>query len=63
MTFAKRAFLKAVTTFSASLASFLTANATGLFNVDWKMALSVSGFAALLSVLAAIKKLDPEAEG
>jgi hypothetical protein len=54
-----RAFLlatveRAIRSFAASLASLLTAAGTGLLDTNWFEKLSVSGMAALVSVLLAI---------
>jgi hypothetical protein len=54
-----RAFLlatveRAIRSFAASLASLLTAAGTGLLDTSWFEKLSVSGMAALVSVLLAI---------
>lgn len=45
---------RAIKTLAQSLVAFLTANATGVLDIDWKNALSVSAFAMLLSVLTSI---------
>jgi hypothetical protein len=54
-----RAFLvatleRAIRSFSASLASLLTASGTGLLDTNWVEKLSVSAMAALVSVLLAV---------
>lgn len=45
---------RAIRSFAASLASLLTAAGTGLLNTDWGEKLSVSGMAALVTVLFAV---------
>jgi len=54
-----RAFLlatseRAIRSFAASLASLLTATGTGLLDTNWFEKLSVSGMAALVTVLLAV---------
>jgi hypothetical protein len=54
-----RAFLvatseRAIRSFAASLASLLTAAGTGVLDTNWSEKLSVSGMAALVTVLLAI---------
>jgi hypothetical protein len=54
-----RAFLlatleRAIRSFAASLASLLTAAGTGLLDTNWFEKLSVSGMAALVTVLLAV---------
>lgn len=56
---------RAVKTFCQTEAALLTAAGTGLLDTDWTSSLSVSGMAALLSVLTtvggdAIRKPDAE---
>lgn len=48
------AFERAVKTFAQAAVGFLTADATGLLDVQWEQAASVSGFAALLSLLTSV---------
>ena len=50
-TFWQATIERTVKTFAETLAATLTANATGLIDVDWKASLSVAGFASLLAVL------------
>lgn len=50
-TFWKDTAERAVKTFAQSLAAVLTAGATGVLDVDWVNALSVSLLATLVSVL------------
>ena len=45
---------RAVKTFAQTEAALLTAAGTGLLDTDWLTSLSVSGMAALLSVLTTI---------
>lgn len=45
---------RAVKTFAQSLAAVLTAGATGVLDVDWTNALSVSLLATLVSVLTSL---------
>lgn len=45
---------RAARTFAQALAAFLVASTTGLLEVDWAQALSVSGMATLLSVLTSL---------
>lgn len=45
---------RAARTFAQALAAFLVASTTGLLEVDWVQALSVSGMATLLSVLTSL---------
>jgi hypothetical protein len=45
---------RALKTFAQALAATLVAGATSLLDVGWMQALSVAGFAALLSVLSSI---------
>ncbi|MGY0187127.1 holin [Lactococcus petauri] len=45
---------RAVKTFAQSLAAVLTAGATGVLDVDWMNALSVSLLATLVSVLTSL---------
>jgi hypothetical protein len=54
-----RAFLiatleRAIRSFSASLASLLTAGGTGILDTDWGDKFSVAGMAALVTILLAI---------
>lgn len=52
--FAKATLERAVKTFAQSAVALLTANATGLLDVDWAQLASVSGLAAVVSVLTSI---------
>ncbi len=52
--FAKAALERAVKTFAQSAVALITANATGLLDVDWAQLASVSGLAALVSILTSI---------
>ena len=45
---------RALRTLAQALGAFLVASSTGLLEVDWAQALSVSGMAALLSVLTSV---------
>ena len=45
---------RAARTFAQALAAFLVASTTGLLEVDWPQALSVTGMATLLSVLTSL---------
>lgn len=45
---------RAVKTLAQAAVAFLAAGATGLINVDWVQLASVSGLAALVSVLTSI---------
>lgn len=47
-------FERAVKTFAQSAVALITANATGLLDVDWVQIGSVSGLAALVSILTSI---------
>lgn len=53
-TFWKDTAERAVKTFAQSLAAVLTAGATGVLDVDWMNALSVSLLATLVSVLTSL---------
>lgn len=53
-TFWKDTAERAVKTFAQSLAAVLAAGATGVLDVDWMNALSVSLLATLVSVLTSI---------
>ncbi|MCG3096705.1 holin [Lactococcus petauri] len=53
-TFLKDTAERAVKTFAQSLAAVLTAGATGVLDVDWMNALSVSLLATLVSVLTSL---------
>lgn len=48
------AFDRAVSTVAQSAVAVLTANVTGLLDVDWVQILSVSGLAGAVSVLTSI---------
>lgn len=56
----KAAGIRAVKTFAQSAVALITAQATGLLDVDWEALASVSGLAALVSVLTSLGGL-PEA--
>ena len=45
---------RAVKTLAQTAAALITADATGLLNVDWPQTGSVAGLAALLSILTSI---------
>lgn len=45
---------RAIKTFAQAAVAILAANATGLLDVDWVQLASVSGLAALVSVLTSI---------
>jgi len=47
-------FDRAISTFAQAGVAVLTAGATGLLDVDWQQALSVSGLAATVSVLTSV---------
>lgn len=49
--YVRRVGVKAVRTFAQTAGAMLTAAGTGLLDTDWVTMLSVSGMAALLSVL------------
>jgi hypothetical protein len=53
-TFWKDTAERAVKTFAQSMAAVLTAGVTGVLDVDWMNALSVSLLAALVSVLTSV---------
>lgn len=53
-TFWKDTVERAVKTFAQSLAAVMTAGATGVLDVDWVNALSVSLLATLVSVLTSV---------
>ncbi len=52
--FWKAAVERAVKTFAQAAVAFLAAGLTGLLEVDWVQLASVSGLAALISVLTSI---------
>ncbi|WP_208321932.1 holin [Paramicrobacterium chengjingii] len=52
--FWKAGIERAVKTFAQACVAFLAAGATGLIEVDWVQLASVSGLAALVSVLTSI---------
>ena len=56
----KAAGIRAIKTFAQSAVALITAQATGLLDVDWAALASVSGLAALVSVLTSLGGL-PEA--
>ncbi len=45
---------RAVSTFAQAAVAVLTANATGLLDVDWAQMLSVSGLAGAVSILTSV---------
>jgi hypothetical protein len=45
---------RAIATFAQASIGALTASATGILDIEWQQTLSVSGFAALVSVLTSI---------
>lgn len=53
-TFWKDTLERAIKTFAQSLAAVMTAGATGVLDVDWVNALSVSLLATLVSVLTSV---------
>lgn len=53
-TFLKDTAERAVKTFAQSMAAVLTAGVTGVLDVDWMNALSVSLLATLVSVLTSV---------
>lgn len=53
-TFWKQAAERAVKTFAQSALAVLTASATGILGIDWPGLLSVSGLAAVASILMSI---------
>lgn len=52
--FWKAAFERGVKTFAQALAALLVGEGVGLLTIDWSGVLSVSGLAALVSVLTSI---------
>lgn len=50
--------VRAVKTFAQSAIAVITAQATGLLNIDWLNMLSIAGLAALLSVLTSVASGD-----
>ena len=52
--FAKAAVERAVKTFAQTEAALLTAAGTGLLDTDFKVSLSVSGMAAVISILTSV---------
>lgn len=52
--FWKAAAERAVKTFAQTAAALLTGNVTGLLEVDWISLVSVSGLAALVSLLTSV---------
>ena len=56
--FWKGAIERSVKTFAQTLAAYFVIGTTGLLEVDWPVALSVSGAAALASVLTSIGNAD-----
>lgn len=52
--FWKAAFERAVKTVAQSAVALITANATGLLDVDWIQLASVSGLAGLVSILTSV---------
>lgn len=54
LNYAKATAERAIKTVAQSAVALITANATGLLDVDWIQLLSVSGLAGLVSVLTSI---------
>lgn len=54
---------RAVKTFTQALAAFLIANVTGILDVDWKTALSVSLMAPALSALTSLGSVQISPKG
>ena len=52
--FWKNALERSIKTFAQVLAGLITADGTGILDVDWPQALSVAGLSALASVLTSI---------
>ena len=48
---------RAIKTFAQSMIGALGAGATGLIGIDWIQALSIAGFATLISILTSIASL------
>ena len=48
---------RAVKTFAQAMIGALGASATGLIGIDWIQALSIAGFATLISILTSIASL------
>ena len=61
--FWKQAGERAVRTFAQVLLSMIVVGETGFLNVDWVQALSVSGLAALASVLMSVSATAVGDEG
>lgn len=61
--FAKATLERAVKTLAQSAVALLTANATGLLDVDWVQIASVSGLAAVVSVLTSIASAPVGGDG
>ncbi len=57
--FWRECFERAIKTFAQSLLALITAQATGLLSFDWQTGVSVSGIAALASVLTSIVSAAP----
>lgn len=56
-TFFKDLAERAIKTFAQAMIGALGAGATGLIGVDWIQALSIAGFATLISILTSIGSL------
>ncbi|MDT2867111.1 holin [Lactococcus lactis] len=56
-TFFKDLAERAIKTFAQAMIGALGAGATGLIGVDWVQALSIAGFATLISILTSIASL------
>ena len=56
-TFFKDMAERAIKTFAQSMIGALGAGATGLIGIDWIQALSIAGFATLISILTSIASL------
>ncbi|KST89900.1 holin [Lactococcus lactis] len=56
-TFFKDLTERAIKTFAQAMIGALGAGATGLIGVDWIQALSIAGFATLISILTSIGSL------
>lgn len=54
LSFVKATLERAVKTFAQSAVALITANATGLLDVDWAQLMSVAGLASVVSVLTSI---------
>lgn len=45
---------RSIKTVAQSIIALLTSNVTGLLDIDWKVTLSVSGLAGLVSILTSV---------